>query len=229
MSTSLVMQYIFIGIIMLCGYVYLLQLVAQRTTNKTALPLISVLLLLFYGVIAAPVVILISQMRSLQYALVTLLMLFSCVVFFVSVRGFIRDFRYVNKGMLLLFLTYVLAVGYITVFSRDGSNDTSLLMLQTDLIRKAIRTRSLEPVNHLLLNIAMFVPLGFLLPFVYPQKLARFSYVLLMGMMFTTMIESTQMVLRLGQADLTDIVTNILGALIGFFFYRVARRFYREE
>lgn len=69
--------------------------------------------------------------------------------------------------------------------------------------------------------------MGFLLPFVQPQKRAKLSYALLMGMLFTTIIETTQMLLRLGQADRTDIVTNVLGAVIGYLLYRIARRFQR--
>lgn len=69
--------------------------------------------------------------------------------------------------------------------------------------------------------------MGFLLPFVQPQKRAKLSYALLMGMLSTTIIETTQMLLRLGQADRTDIVTNVLGAVIGYLLYRIARRFQR--
>lgn len=69
--------------------------------------------------------------------------------------------------------------------------------------------------------------MGFLLPFVQPQKRAKLSYALLMGMLFTTIIETTRMLLRLGQADRTDIVTNVLGAVIGYLLYRIARRFQR--
>ena len=221
------MQLILIAILLLCGYLYLFQLVAKRTENAYALPFVAVILLVIYLFIAVPLLLILRRLGSVDQILLALLILFSCAFLFTSVYSLIRDFRSVNKGMLALFLVYTLALGYITIFSRDGTNDTAITMFRLDSIEKAIRTRSLDPLNHILLNIALFVPVGFLLPFVQPQKLARLSYALLIGMLFTTIIETTQMLLRLGQADLTDIVTNILGAVIGYLLYKLARRFLR--
>ena len=225
MNNRDIMQLILIAILLLCGYLYLFQLVAKRTENAYALPFVAVILLVIYLFIAVPLLLIIRRLGSVDQMLLALLILFSCAFLFAAIYALIRDFRSVNKGMLALFLVYTLAVGYITIFSRDGTNDTTITLFRFDSIEKAIRTRSLDPLNHILLNIAMFVPMGFLLPFVQPQKLAKLSYALLMGMLFTTIIETTQMLLRLGQADLTDIVTNVLGAVIGYLLYRIARRF----
>lgn len=225
MNNQDIMQIILIAILLLCGYLYLFQLVAKRTENAYALPFVAVILLVIYLFIAVPLLLIIRRLGSVDQMLLALLILFSCAFLFAAIYALIRDFRSVNKGMLALFLVYTLAVGYITIFSRDGTNDTTITLFRFDSIEKAIRTRSLDPLNHILLNIAMFVPMGFLLPFVQPQKLAKLSYALLMGMLFTTIIETTQMLLRLGQADLTDIVTNVLGAVIGYLLYRIARRF----
>ena len=227
MNNRDIMQLILIAILLLCGYLYLFQLVAKRTENAYALPFVAVILLVIYLFIAVPLLLILRRLGSVDQILLALLILFSCAFLFTSVYSLIRDFRSVNKGMLALFLVYTLALGYITIFSRDGTNDTAITMFRLDSIEKAIRTRSLDPLNHILLNIALFVPVGFLLPFVQPQKLARLSYALLIGMLFTTIIETTQMLLRLGQADLTDIVTNILGAVIGYLLYKLARRFLR--
>lgn len=221
------MQLILIAILLLCGYLYLFQLVAKRSENAYALPFVAVILLVIYLLIAVPLMVILRRMGSVDRILLALLILFSCAFLFASIYSLIRDFRNVNKGMLALFLVYTLALGYITIFSRDGTNDASITMFRFDAIEKAIRTRSLDPLNHILLNVALFVPVGFLLPFVQPQKLARLSYALLIGMMFTTIIETTQMLLRLGQADLTDIVTNVLGAVIGYLLYKITRRFLR--
>lgn len=221
------MQIIRIAILLLCGYLYLFQAVAKRTENAYALPFVAVILLVIYLFIAVPLLLIIRRLGSVDQMLLALLILFSCAFLFAAIYALIRDFRSVNKGMLALFLVYTLAVGYITSFSRDGTIDTAITLFRFDSIEKAIRTRSLDPLNHILLNIALFEPMGFLLPFVQPQKRAKLSYALLMGMLSTTIIETTQMLLRLGQADRTDIVTNVLGAVIGYLLYRIARRFQR--
>lgn len=226
MQSSTMMSYILIIILLVCGYIFFLQIIAHRTTNRAALPLISVLFLILYLVIAIPFVIIIFSFGSLDYVLLCLLSFISCVVLFTAIAGFFRHFRKLNKAALALFLTYTVAVAYITIFSRDGTNnDTSIYMIRMDLIQEAIRTHSLEPLNHVFLNLLLFVPMGILLPYIYPEKLARVSYAALMGLMCTTIIESIQMMLGLGQADLTDVITNAAGAVIGFGIYRLIERF----
>lgn len=225
MQANKVMSYILIGILLVCGYIYCLQVVARRTTNRAAMPLISILLLVLYLCIGIPFVIIIFSMGSLDFVLLALLSALSFAIIFSALAGLFRNFSFVNKGMLALFITYTLAVAYITVFSRDGSNDTSIYMVRSDLIQEVMRTHSLEPLHHSFLNMLMFIPMGFLLPCVYPEKLDHWSYAILMGLMCTTAIESIQLLLRLGQADLTDVITNALGALLGYLIYKVFKRF----
>ena len=223
------LQLIMIGILLLCGYIFLFQLVARKTENKNSVPVIAIVLLLIYLMIVVPVILIIRSMGSTEMMLIAVLLLFACAALFFALYGLAHNFRQVNKGMLALFLAYMLAVGYITMFSRDQVRGNSskmggIYLFRFEMIEEAIRQRSLQPLNHMLLNVAMFVPFGFLLPLICPEKLSRWSYALMMGLMFTTLIEFTQMMLRLGQADLTDIVTNVLGALIGYLFYRLYAR-----
>lgn len=224
-----ILQLIMIGILLLCGYIFLFQLVARKTENKASVPIIAVILLFIYLLVAIPLVLIIGRMGSTAMMLQSLLILFACLALFAAVLGMIRNFRELNKGMLALFITYVLALGYITIFSRDETNDTSIFLFRMDVIREAIRTRSFEPLQHILLNIAMFIPLGLLFCAIYPEKTMKFGYAAALGMICTTIIETTQMLLKLGQADLMDILTNVLGAIIGYLIFRLFHRFRREE
>lgn len=225
MSNQSVFQLAIIGILLVCGYIYLLQMASRRAPEYIKRPFLAVVLLFAYAMIAGPVIYIISSLGSTEMLLFTLLMLMSCVILFAAVYALFQNLRHINKGMLALFLIYLLAVAYVTIFSREYAKDTSVYIFRTDLISKAIRTRSLQPVTHLLQNVAMFIPLGVLLPFVYPEKLDSWGHVLLIALMATTLIETVQFFLLLGQADLTDIVTNILGAALGFLGYRIFRRF----
>ena len=233
MADQNLMQYTLIGILMICGYIYLLQLLFKRSQNRAVLPLAAVVLLLIYVMIAVPLLIILSRLGNPEMVFMAVLMLAACLVLFAAVAGFFRDFYDINKGMLALFIAYLLAVAYVTIFSRSevrvGTGEGGIYMFRFDMIQEAVRTRSLQPVNHLLLNVAMFVPIGFLLPFLYPEKLGKWSYALMAGMLCTTVIEAVQMLFRLGQADLTDIVTNILGALVGRALYGVFRRLFPRD
>ena len=229
MQANKVMSYILIGILLVCGYIYCLQVVARRTTNRAAMPLISLLLLILYLCIGIPFVIIICSMGSLDFVLLALLSALSFAIVISAISGLFRNFHILNKGMLALFITYTLAVAYITIISRDGSNDTSIYTIRMDLIQEVMRTHSLEPLHHSFLNLLLFIPMGFLLPCICPEKLDNWSYAVLMGLMCTTFIESIQLILRLGQADLTDVITNVLGTLIGYFIFKVFRRLLPER
>ena len=109
-----------------------------------------------------------------------------------------------------------------TVFSRRGKVQTDIL-LSFDSIQEAMNRHSLAPLQHLWLNIVMFVPIGALFAAIHPS-LARFSAVLPLGMLLTTIIETTQLLMRNGQCDLEDLAANTVGALVGLLLYKLIRR-----
>ena len=224
METNNLMQLVLIGILLLCGYVYLFQVVATRAVNKAAIPLLAIVLLLVYAIVMIPIMYIINSVGSTEYTLLMALILISCIVLFAAVYGLIHNFRSISKKSLLLFLVYVFAVGYITIFSRDGeSNDTSVLV-SFDSIQTALDTRSFEPLEHLWLNIAMFVPMGFLFPFIDPDRLNSLSLIVPIGLVASTAIETVQLFLAIGQCDVEDLVGNTLGAVLGVLAYRIYRR-----
>lgn len=69
------------------------------------------------------------------------------------------------------------------------------------------------------LNIIMTIPFGFLLPLVRsqnPSLLKTILYTLLLSFS----IETLQLFLRNGRSsDITDIITNVIGGIIGYIFY----------
>jgi glycopeptide antibiotics resistance protein len=70
-----------------------------------------------------------------------------------------------------------------------------------------------------LLNIALFLPLGFLLPLLWPSW-NRPIGVLLFGFAFSLMIEASQL-LNIRFTDIDDVLLNSLGALLGLLLFRV--------
>ncbi|MBQ1311817.1 MAG: VanZ family protein, partial [Blautia sp.] len=84
---------------------------------------------------------------------------------------------------------------------------------------------SFAPVRHMFLNVVMFVPYGFLFAMMDPEELTFVSRVLPAGLFMSTMIESVQMLLNRGQADVDDIIANTLGAVIGMIGFRIFESF----
>ena len=70
------------------------------------------------------------------------------------------------------------------------------------------------------LNILMLVPLGFLLPFIWPAT-AKLICTVLYGFSFSVLIEVSQLFTTARTTDIDDVLMNTLGALIGYLLFRL--------
>jgi glycopeptide antibiotics resistance protein len=69
-------------------------------------------------------------------------------------------------------------------------------------------------------NIIIFIPLGFFLIYLV-KRIKSLGSVLLVSVAISLFIEVSQLVLRLGQGDVDDILLNTVGALIGYFLFKL--------
>ena len=74
-----------------------------------------------------------------------------------------------------------------------------------------------------ILNIALFVPLGFLCPLI-SRYYRSLKHALLLGFGLSLSIEIVQLVTLYRVTDVDDLLTNLFGALIGYLFFRVIHR-----
>ncbi|MET3198018.1 UNVERIFIED_ORG: glycopeptide antibiotics resistance protein [Bacillus proteolyticus] len=70
-----------------------------------------------------------------------------------------------------------------------------------------------------LLNIVLFMPLGFLLPTIWPQ-FRKMKNTVCAGFLFSLAIELNQL-LNNRITDIDDLFTNTLGAIVGYVLYKV--------
>lgn len=70
------------------------------------------------------------------------------------------------------------------------------------------------------LNVLLFVPLGMLLPLVFPKKFNRFWKVSLCALCTTVAIETIQYFIG-RSADIDDVIANALGGMLGFCLLRL--------
>jgi len=66
-------------------------------------------------------------------------------------------------------------------------------------------------------NIALFIPVGFLIPLIYRKMTWQKS--LIFGLILTFIIETTQTVFHIGIFDIDDIILNALGVMIGYWIF----------
>ena len=216
------MEYLLIGLLLIFGYFCLYMVFFKKTDNKTkAVPIAAAaILLVVYAVVSVVLIIAFNQYGSLRMTLMMLLVLMSGVGFCILLYCFLTHAHEVKKIPTLLFVLYVGVVAYGTIFSRKEGSQSEIL-LEFESISKAIKEQSFQPMEHLLMNVALFVPIGFLFVAINPKKLNRISFVIPLGLILTVLIETVQMLLQMGQCDLEDLVANALGAVIGLLCYRV--------
>lgn len=89
--------------------------------------------------------------------------------------------------------------------------------------REAWNNYSLKNWLNLLLNVAMFVPVGFLLPIIH-RVFEKWYLMLGVGLAATLIIELAQLITGRGLFDVDDIVANALGTMIGYCFIMILRR-----
>ena len=78
-----------------------------------------------------------------------------------------------------------------------------------------------------MLNVILFVPLGFFLSLLY-KKYNRVSNIALAGFLFSLSIEIVQMFGR-GSTDINDLITNTVGACLGYFLYKLLSKSIRKD
>ncbi len=124
-----------------------------------------------------------------------------------------------SKGQalaVLLLLCYLGGLVAITLMNRRGYGMRIGVQLYPFLaFREAWNAFTLQIWLNPLLNIAMFVPLGVLLPLAV-KFFQRWYWILAAGAGTSLIIETLQYALGRGQADVDDLFCNTLGSMFGY-------------
>lgn len=130
----------------------------------------------------------------------------------------------ISIAVIFLFL-YIIVLLQTAFFSREpGSrNGINLILLST---------WGLTTVEHayFIENIMMFVPFGVLMPMVW-NRMRKVRCCVLIGCLFSCVIELSQLVTQRGYCQLDDVVTNTIGSLVGWLIWKtvvapVLRKYY---
>ncbi|MGT2785834.1 VanZ family protein [Streptococcus merionis] len=78
-----------------------------------------------------------------------------------------------------------------------------------------------------ILNIILFIPLGFFLPILY-RNFNHIKKIVLVALSVSLSVELFQMFGR-GATDINDLITNTVGACIGYTVYKILFKFMKQE
>lgn len=121
-----------------------------------------------------------------------------------------------QAAALLLLLCYLGGLAAITFMNRTGNGMRMGVQLRPFLaFWEAWNGFALQTWLNPLLNIAMFLPLGILLPLAV-KPFRRWYWMLAAGTGTSLVIETLQYILCRGQADVDDLICNTLGAMLGY-------------
>ncbi|MBQ4231821.1 MAG: VanZ family protein [Lachnospiraceae bacterium] len=133
----------------------------------------------------------------------------------------------------IVFIVYVFVLSYLVFFSerygriRYDSPQSNLVPFQ-EIHRYLSQFREITflAIINVIGNTLIFVPFGALL-FIFSKKLAKFHNTVLLSLLLSLAIETTQYFTRVGVFDVDDIMLNTLGGIIGWIIYKIVYGIYK--
>ena len=126
-----------------------------------------------------------------------------------------KAFPWKRVLLIMVFAGYLALIFFVTNFRASHLNrEVNLHLFRA--WREALHNFSQQRWLNVVLNIAMFVPFGFLLPLL-DRKFHRWNVTIPLGFLASMGIEILQFVFARGIFDVDDLFCNTLGGVIGFF------------
>ena len=124
----------------------------------------------------------------------------------------------------VLLVAYLALLLYLTIFISFSFGPGKKLNLRPfEMMVQDIRTGGAGLIINFFGNIAVFAPLGVLLPVVFGRRWGLLR-VTLAGMFLSLGIETTQWLCGFRVADIDDVILNTLGASIGYGVFAIGRK-----
>lgn len=138
-----------------------------------------------------------------------------------------KKFPWRKTFLWLIFLGYLVIVLYATILRNAGGfREWNLHLFRA--WREAWNNFSTKNWANVLLNIAMFVPLGFLLPLM-GKPFRKWYMAIPAGIGTSLLIELAQLTMKQGICDVDDLFCNALGAAMGYFAFMAVFSLWGEK
>lgn len=146
--------------------------------------------------------------------------------------------RKIKAAGAILFVLYIFALIYFLFFAErfgqlafaEREYHYNLVLFQ-EIKRFWIYRKQLgfwAVTANLLGNVAGFVPFGMILP-VINRNVRGFFFITFSGFALSLLVETVQLVTKLGCFDVDDLVMNTLGAALGYMIFAVSHYIYRKK
>lgn len=143
-----------------------------------------------------------------------------------------RKKRIIKIGYLVFYI-YILLLSYFLFFSERYGRDLVTQQYNLQLfkeIKRFIKYRDqigLEGfIVNILGNVLAFMPYGFLLPLLN-RAYRRLYAIATLSFLFSLIIETAQLLLKVGVFDVDDILMNSLGGIFGYLLFLMVYSIYK--
>lgn len=143
--------------------------------------------------------------------------------------------KFIRVMSVIAFLVYMVILIYFVFLSDGFSRDTGYTEYRYNLvpfleIKRFMTSSSLSlgvVITNMAGNVAAFVPFGALFRWVRNKKIGWFKTTFI-TFLFSLLIETIQLITRVGVFDVDDLILNTLGGLIGYIVYIILAHSYNR-
>ena len=151
--------------------------------------------------------------------------------------------RFISNVLTLCFICYMILLVYYLFFSEEygRTEPYDTYKYNLELFKEIKRywynrekIGTLFFLINLVGNVVVFMPFGFLVPVMYREQRKDVVYrghyfrsmlfVLLLGFLFSLVIEFIQLVTKVGCFDVDDLLLNTSGVLLGYIIYYISKK-----
>lgn len=143
----------------------------------------------------------------------------------------LENSQYLKVLSWILFIVYIVGLCYFMFFAelfgrteRTGEYHYNLILFK-EIKRFWTYKRTLGVVvvfSNLIGNVIGFMPFGFFMP-VLAKKTNRFLTIFLLSLVLSLLIETTQLVFKVGSFDVDDLLLNSIGGILGYIVYQATK------
>jgi len=143
-------------------------------------------------------------------------------------RNISRVNNVANRITIILFISYLVAICWILLFklgvrfSYMGNRRVNLIPFSEPLI-----LNGKIDVGEIILNVVIFVPLGVYTGILFERWI--FGRKLFFLFLISLIVEGLQFILAVGAFDITDIITNTLGGIIGLTIFKAIEKAFNNS
>lgn len=143
-------------------------------------------------------------------------------------KGNRKDNNITNSLTNVLFIIYLIALFWILLF-KLGVRFSYMENRSVNLIpfNELLTSNGKIDIGEIILNVVIFVPLG-----IYAGVLFKgwaFANKLFFFFLTSLMFETLQFILRIGAFDITDVITNISGGIIGLLIFIAIEKLFNNS